>query len=198
MADIQIINRVYNLLGRNHQDSSISDEWGQIISDTIDAKIKIVLESHIWSFAIKFKKLARLTTSSNPSFNYEYLVPIDCFKIIEAYKPVDSGGVERINLALDSSSYEILGKSLYTNIDTILVKYKVGDISIEEIPQSFIEAVSYLSASELSMNLLENAQLSSMFSQTYQRYVIIAKNNDIQNGKVRQFNVKTHGYRSYE
>ena len=198
MADIQLINRVYNLLGRKHQDSSISDAWGQIIGDTIDAKIKVILESHTWSFATKFKKLARLTTSSNPSFNYEYLVPVDCFKIIEAYKPVAIDSIERINLALDSSSYEILGKSLYTNIDSILVKYKVGDISIEDIPQSFIEAVSYLSASELSMSLLENAQLSSMFAQTYQRYVMIARNNDIQNGKVRQFNVKTHGYRSYE
>ena len=194
MADIQIINRVYNLLGRNHQDSSVSDEWGQIISDTIDAKLKVILESHTWSFAIKYSSLARVTTTTNPTFIYSYNLPNDCFKVIEPYVPTDNHSIESVSIPLSPIDYEILGSQLYTNKLSILIKYKVGSIDIVELPQSFIEAISYLSAAELSMNLLENAQLSSMFEQTYQRYLFVSRSNDIQNGRTRRFNVRNRSY----
>ncbi len=190
MADIQIINRVYNLLGRSHQDSSVSDEWGQIISDTVDAKLKIMLESNTWSFAIKFKELAQSTSTTNPAFKYQYPLPIDCFKVIEIYKPYISGGVTNISNPIEPYLYEILGKDLFTDTDSILVKYKVGDISISELPQSFIDSLAYLASSELAINLLENSQLSQMFLMSYERYKSIARSNDIQNGKVRSFNAK--------
>ncbi len=188
MADIQIINRVYNLLGRSHQDSSVSDEWGQIISDTIDAKLKIMLESNTWSFAVKFKELAQRTSTTNPAFKYQYPLPIDCFKVLEVYKPYTQDGIVSISNPIEPYLYEILGKDLFSDTDSILVKYKVGDISISELPQSFIDSLAYLSASELAINLLENSQLSQMFLMSYERYRSIARSNDIQNGKGRNFN----------
>lgn len=188
MADIQLINRVYNLLGRNHQDSSVSDEWGQIINDTIDAKLKIMLESNTWSFAIKFKELAQSTSTTNPAFKYQYPLPIDCFKVLEVYNPYTQDGIVSISNPIEQYLYEILGNDLFSDIDSILVKYKVGDISISELPQSFIDSLAYLSASELAMNLLENSQLSQMFLMSYERYRSIARANDIQNGRVRRFN----------
>lgn len=188
MADIQIINRVYNLLGRSHQDSSVSDEWGQIIGDTIDAKLKIMLESNTWSFAIKFKELAQSTYNTNPAFKYKYSLPIDCFKVIEVYTPYIQDGITTISKPIEAYLYEILGKNLYTNSLSALVKYKVGDISISELPQAFIESLAYLSASELSINLLENSQLSQMFLFSYEKYKSIARSNDIQNGRGRNFN----------
>lgn len=188
MADIQIINRVYNILGRSHQDSSTSDEWGQIINDTINAKLKIMLESNTWSFAVKFKELARNTSTTNPSFKYQYPLPTDCFKIIEVYKPYTQNYVTAISDPIEPYLYEILGKNLYSNIDSIMVKYKIGNISIDDQPQSFIDSLSYLTASELAMNLLENSQLSQMFFMYYERYKSIARANDTQNGKVKRFN----------
>lgn len=194
MADIQIINRVYNLLGRNHQDSSISDAWGQIISNTIDAKLKVILESNTWSFGIKYSSLARVTTTTNPTFTYSYNLPNDCFKVIEPYVPTVNDSVDSVSIPLSPIDYEILGNKLYTNELSILIKYKVGSVDIIELPQSFIDALAYLSASELSMNLLENAQLSSMFAQTYQRYLFISRSNDVQNGRTRRFNVRNRNY----
>ena len=188
MADIQLINRVYNLLGRNHQDSSVSDEWGQIINDTIEAKLKIMLESNTWSFAIKFKELAQSTSTTNPAFKYQYPLPIDCFKVLEVYNPYTQDGIVSISNPIEQYLYEILGNDLFSDTDSILVKYKVGDISISELPQSFIDSLAYLSASELAMNLLENSQLSQMFLMSYERYRSIARANDIQNGRVRRFN----------
>lgn len=188
MADIQLINRVYNLLGRNHQDSSVSDGWGQIINDTIDAKLKIMLESNTWSFAIKFKELAQSTSTTNPAFKYQYPLPIDCFKVLEVYNPYTQDGIVSISNPIEQYLYEILGNDLFSDTDSILVKYKVGDISISELPQSFIDSLAYLSASELAMNLLENSQLSQMFLMSYERYRSIARANDIQNGRVRRFN----------
>tara|TARA_R110002074_G_scaffold251376_2_gene422914 strand:- start:5579 stop:6163 length:585 start_codon:yes stop_codon:yes gene_type:complete len=194
MADIQIINRVYNLLGRNHQDSSISDAWGQIISNTIDAKLKVILESNTWSFAIKYSSLARVSTTTNPTFTYSYNLPNDCFKVIEPYVPTVNDSLDSVSIPLSPIDYEILGNKLYTNELSILIKYKVGSVDIIELPQSFIDALAYLSASELSMNLLENAQLSSMFAQTYQRYLFISRSNDVQNGRTRRFNVRNRNY----
>ena len=194
MADIQIINRVYNLLGRNHQDSSISDAWGQIIGDTIDAKLKVILESHTWSFGIKYSSLARVTTTTNPTFTYSYNLPNDCFKVIEPYVPTVNDSVDSVSIPLSPIDYEILGNKLYTNELSILIKYKVGSVDIIELPQSFIDALAYLSASELCMNLLENAQLSSMFAQTYQQYLFISRSNDVQNGRTRRFNVRNRSY----
>lgn len=188
MADIQIINRVYNLLGRDHQDSSVSDEWGQIISDTIDAKLKIMLESNIWSFAIKFKELAQSTSTTNPAFKYQYPLPIDCFKVLEVYNSYTQNGIVSISNPIEHYLYEILGNNLFSDTDSILVKYKVGDISISELPQSFIDSLAYLASSELAMNLLENSQLSQMFLFSYEKYKSIARSNDIQNGRGRNFN----------
>lgn len=188
MADIQIINRVYNLLGRNHQDSSVSDEWGQIISDTIDAKLKIMLESNTWSFAIKFKELAQSTSTTNPAFKYQYPLPIDCFKVLEVYNPYTQDGIVSISNPIEHYLYEILGNDLFSDTDSILVKYKVGDISISELPQSFIDSLAYLASSELAINLLENSQLSQMFLFSYEKYKSIARSNDIQNGRGRNFN----------
>lgn len=188
MADIQIINRVYNLLGRDHQDSSVSDEWGQIISDTIDAKLKIMLESNTWSFAIKFKELAQSTSTTNPAFKYQYPLPIDCFKVLEVYNSYTQDGIVSISNPIEHYLYEILGNNLFSDTDSILVKYKVGDISISELPQSFIDSLAYLSSSELAINLLENSQLSQMFLFSYEKYKSIARSNDIQNGRGRNFN----------
>tara|TARA_B110000858_G_scaffold198307_1_gene263878 strand:- start:5817 stop:6413 length:597 start_codon:yes stop_codon:yes gene_type:complete len=188
MADIQIINRVYNLLGRDHQDSSVSDEWGQIISDTIDAKLKIMLESNTWSFAIKFKELAQSTSTTNPAFKYQYPLPIDCFKVLEVYNSYTQDGIVSISNPIEHYLYEILGNNLFSDTDSILVKYKVGDISISELPQSFIDSLAYLASSELAINLLENSQLSQMFLFSYEKYKSIARSNDIQNGRGRNFN----------
>jgi len=192
MADIQLINRVYNLLGRNHQDSSVSDEWGQIINDTIEAKLKIMLESNTWSFAIKFKELAQSTSTTNPAFKYQYPLPIDCFKVLEVYNPYTQDGIVSISNPIEQYLYEILGNDLFSDTDSILVKYKVGDISISELSQSFIDSLAYLASSELAMNLLENAQLSQMFLFSYEKYKSIARSNDIQNGKGRNFNSNFH------
>lgn len=188
MAAVQIINRVYNLLGRSHQDSSVSDAWGQIISDTIDAKLKIMLESNTWSFAVKFKELAQSTSTTNPSFKYEYPLPIDCFKVIEVYNPYKQDGITTISDSIEPYLYEILGKNLFSDVTSILVKYKIASASIDELPQAFIDSLAYLSASELAINLLENSQLSQMFLMSYERYRSIARSNDTQNGKVRRFN----------
>jgi len=150
--------------------------------------LKIMLESNTWSFAIKFKELAQSTSTTNPAFKYQYPLPIDCFKVLEVYNPYTQDGIVSISNPIEQYLYEILGNDLFSDIDSILVKYKVGDISISELPQSFIDSLAYLSASELAMNLLENSQLSQMFLMSYERYRSIARANDIQNGRVRRFN----------
>lgn len=194
MASIQLINRVYNLLGREHQDSSNSDDWGQIISDTIDSKIKLLLESNIWSFALKYKKLGRKTKNDNPYYNYEYELPVDCIKVLEVYKPFNTNNTTKISREISSYLFEILGNSLYTNIDEILVKYKIDNVSMNQIPQAFIEALAYLSASEVALTLLENSNLSKMFYMEAKNYKNIARANDTQTGWNRKFNQFRNSY----
>ena len=194
MADIQVINRVFNLLGRDHQGSALSDEWGQIVSDTVDAKLKIILESSTWSFTIGFEELARNTSIENPGFSYQYPVPVNCVSVLEAYSPYNDGTEIKIGYPMMNDSYEISDSLVFTDALRCLVKYKKGTIIAAQQQQSFIDALAYLSASELAVNLLENSGLAKNYFETYLYYKSVARKNDIKPGRQRKWKVRRRAY----
>jgi hypothetical protein len=194
MANIQLVNRVFNLLARDTKGSVPEDEWGEIINATLDAKLNVILGANTWSFAIGFAELARNTSTEHPGYLYQYPFPLSSSGILNVYQPFDQDGRVRIGSPLMSNSYIISNKLIFTNIERVLVKYKSTDIVAAEQEQAFIEALAYLAASELAITLLENNNLAQQYIGLYIEYRKLARKNDVQPGLTRGYPTEMRFY----
>lgn len=127
-----------------------------------------VLRDHTWNFSLKTASLAQL--SETPAdFTYAYQLPSDCLRV------VDIIGSE--------SDYEIRARKLYTDDETITLKY-VADISNTETFDSlFADALSYRLAAELCLPVTGQVQKASLLNNFYQAALQRARAMDSREGR---------------
>lgn len=195
MASIQLINRVFSLLGRKPQGSVEQDPWGSLISTTIDSKTRIIVDNYNWSFATKYAELARSTTSSNPRYQYEFTLVNDVARVLSAYLPFTENGITKADRPLELWQYESSNRNIFTNgITRLMIKYVSYNIDAALQVQAFQDGVAYLSASEAALTLLENPQLEKEFAERAVTYINMARANDIQAGAQRKWRVNRRLY----
>ncbi len=188
MASIQLVSRVFTLLGRNPEPSVQADPWGPIIDKIADAKTQIILNNSNWSFATRYEELAKSTTISNPEYTTEFPYGDEVSRVLEVFEPFTRSGVTRVGRPLQVWQYESSQGSVFTNnVDRIMIKFITRTVDVPTQNQEFIDAISFLSASECALVLMENTKLEQEFLQKYNLYKSIARANDIQQGQQRRW-----------
>jgi len=172
---IQITNRALGHLG---VDDIISFTQDTLESRTADlyyeSTKREMFSSYYWNFATNYTTLTFYTDSfQQPFWEYKFLVPGDCAKIIAAY---DSSGCP--------VHYEVLGKYVLANVDEIVFEYCQFK-NEHEFPYFFESALEWYLAFKMSTKLTEDDSKRAQLFEISQRYLKEAKMIDAQeNGKI--------------
>ena len=170
MADIQIVSRTMNLLGRQPITSIQDDDWGPIINAQADSANRIILEKHKWNFSRKFLLLQPKTTNSNPRWNLEYQLPSDFINRIELLDSFDDNGTIKSGQPIPYDEYEITN-NLFTNRENIILFYTSTSEDTAARSATYIEALAYKIASELAPILLNNASMAEYYNEKFIYYL---------------------------
>lgn len=108
------------------------------------------LVTYPWSFSVKKVKLARLITTPNSVWSYEFQLPGDRLGNPRAvYQSATPGSPVQ-------KDWEIQGDKLLTNLDTIYIdyQYSVGEFAM---PQYFVQLLKYMMAWHLALPITEQS-----------------------------------------
>lgn len=105
-----------------------------------------LIESHNWSFAVKYLQLAELT-NDRTEWDYKYGLPADMLNAISIASlgqtddtSVATGGVPQpFSIEADAAGNLVL----YTDIETAVLRYTRKDISAGVFPPLFVMALSW-------------------------------------------------------
>jgi hypothetical protein len=177
MADIQIVSRAMNLLGRQSITSIQDDDWGPIINAQAESANRIILEKFKWNFSRKFLLLQPKTTNSNPRWNLEYQLPTDFINRVDLLTSFDDNGTIKVGQSIPYDEYEITD-NLYTNREDIILFYTATSEETATRSATYIEALAYKIASELAPILLNNASMAQYYNEKHMYYLEEARNVD--------------------
>jgi hypothetical protein len=111
-----------------------------------------------WSFSVKKVKLARLITTPNSVWRYEFQLPGDRLGNPRAvYQSATPGSPVQ-------KDWEIQGDKLLTNLDTIYIdyQYSVGEFAM---PQYFVQLLKYMMAWHLALPITEQSDRAQYWQQ---------------------------------
>jgi len=111
-----------------------------------------------WSFSVKKVKLARLITTPNSVWSYEFQLPGDRLGNPRAvYQSATPGSPVQ-------KDWEIQGDKLLTNLDTIYLdyQYSVGEFAM---PQYFVQLLKYMMAWHLALPITEQSDRAQYWQQ---------------------------------
>lgn len=107
---------------------------------------------HMWSFATRRARLARLADSV-PGYSFAYALPAACVKLISVFGDGEEDADAWVNLLADKHyRIEMLGEQrvLLSDAETMNVIYLSRDIKPENFSPMFCEACSWLLAAMLA------------------------------------------------
>jgi hypothetical protein len=107
-----------------------------------------LLTQHVWSFTLKKVKLARLITTPNSAWKYEYQLPGDRLSNVRA---VRNSANPHSPIQKD---WEIQGDKLMTDLETVYIDYQYSTPEYA-MPQYFVQLLKYMMAWHLAMPITE-------------------------------------------
>lgn len=155
-SDIDMASNALLLLGDSAISSFTEGGFGAtIMANIYEDTYRDVLSSHPWSFALKEQSLNKLTQSPDESTGYSnaFQLPTDLIRIWQTF---------------DNCRYTIVGDKLYSNLDSILMRY-IYKVEESQLPPHFVKAMEYRLASDAAMGITDNATLGS---QWYEKYIM--------------------------
>tara|TARA_R100000458_G_scaffold59881_1_gene72423 strand:- start:4949 stop:5518 length:570 start_codon:yes stop_codon:yes gene_type:complete len=128
-----------------------------------------VLRAHPWNFAIKRMELSQLTTTPAFEYDYEYLLPSDCLRVLELHDNTIKWSIEADRKLLSDSA-------------TVKIKYISRVTATAEYDSLFIEALSFRLAADISYALVQSSSLSQKLLGEYENVLSAARSIDAQEG----------------
>lgn len=129
-----------------------------IFSQSLDT----LLQQHPWNFAIHRDTLAVLSAAPEFEFLYKFQLPTDpyCLQVVE----VDS-----------DYEYKIEGRLLFSDDDSIKLKYIKRIEDYNELSPMFIEALVFYMAAQLSVPLVDKVSVKDAMNADYKYFLYQAK-----------------------
>lgn len=148
-TDIQICSDALLLLGANPISSFTEGTDESNICDRLYPDIKIrALTMYPWSFSFKKVQLARLITTPNSEYKYEYQMPNDIIGVPRAL--YDSAEVN----APRRREYRLLGNKVLTNYEKVYVDYQ-HNLTESSLPNYFVQLLKYEMAWHLALPITD-------------------------------------------
>lgn len=164
---IEICSNALLFLGHNPISSFDEPGAGPLLCKNLyESTYKDFLSSTNWNFAKRFTKLNRLAERpEHPEYQYTYQLPNDFL---------------RLDSTIPVQHFEIMEDKVYANSPTLEIEYAYM-VREELLPAYAIKAMEILMASTLAVPLTRDSQMSQMYFNLYQRYLLKAGAIDSQN-----------------
>jgi hypothetical protein len=167
-TDIEMCSNALILLGDNPISSFSEAGFGATAANNLyTSTYEDMLSSHPWGFALKEQKLNQLAQTPDPEtgYTYAYQLPTDLLRIWKL---------------MDHSDYVIIGDILYSNLNSILLRY-VYKVEESQLPAYFVKAMEYQLASEFAVFISEDSGTAGLYEMKARDKLAQAQTIDSQN-----------------
>ncbi len=128
-----------------------------------------LLYSHPWNFAIKRDQLAATVTEPEFEWETEFTLPSDCLRVLDT------------DLFKDQN-YQIEGRSLYANSDSIKIKYIARITDVTKFTPGFAECLALKLASNICYALTQSTTLKEQIERKLEKRLAFVRSFDAQEG----------------
>lgn len=131
-----------------------------------------LLRSHPWNFCITREELAASTDTPVFGFDYQFLVPTNCLRVLE--------------IDVDDYDWQREGNYILTDSSTLKIKYikKITDTS--RYDSTFAEALATKLAADISYSLIQSVTLKDTLIKESDMAIRTARSFDAQEGTPQQ------------
>ena len=165
LSDEQICSNALAMLGQGPITDLAGTNPHAIMCNSIYASTRdALLEEHAWGFATKRVALAVSTTTPESGYDYQFALPADCLRVLDA----DTTGTHYV------TEYGYL----LANVDEITIRYITRVTEPGRFSPTFGEALACRIASKLAMPILKKSSAVQMAEALFDRSIKIAKRCD--------------------
>jgi len=148
---------------------------GQHCKNLFDAARDFVLRDHDWGFAEYTVAAALLSGESHPGYAYAYSYPADCLKVRRIWQADDSAPPIDFKVVMKSDKKS---KMIVTNEPEAYLVYTVRLDATSAYDISFVTALSWKLASDLSLPITKSQKRTEGLLQVYSAYILSATSAD--------------------
>lgn len=151
-----------------------TSEQARLCNVIFDQSLDYLVQLFPWSFALTRAALAESSTEPLYEWNHAFQLPTDpyCLRVI---------AVE------DDVAYRKEGRYIYTDNESLSIKYIKRITDINELSPAFIEAMVFYVASQLALPLTQNATMANAMELKYQGAVAKARLVDSQESPAYEY-----------
>ena len=168
---VQIISKAFLLLGEPNPVLDLdATPTTSAASQLYDLLVQELLTSHIWRFALFTVELNQ--TTSDPENDYwqnQFQLPANYLTMVNLYK--DGQRDPWID-------YQIFGDKIWTNQTAPLYCVYLYDPGPANYPAYYIQLLVYKLAALIAMNITQNDQLATLYTELSEKYMTQAVNRD--------------------
>ena len=172
-SEIAIVNSALSKLGA---DPIVSLEENSRVARLCKAALpmrkKALLRGHPWNFAIARQILARLTSTPEFEYAYQYQLPQNCSRVIYVGTYQDQEWTREGNLIL-------------TNADTCEIKFIRNDIEMGMVDDCFAEVLALDLAHNICYAITQSKTLKEELRDELKRVIAESRSFDGQEGSVK-------------
>ncbi len=160
-SEVGIANAALQLIKSSKQITSITQgtKEANAVEVVYDELRDALLEMHVWNFATKRVKLARLTSTPAFGWDYSYQLPADNVRVISVHPSTNIHA---------TMPYQIEGATLSADAEDVYLRYVARIEDPNSMPATFRLALSKLLASRLAVTL---AQSTSLSKEMYEQFI---------------------------
>lgn len=164
---VEICNLALTQLGADRITAIDEDaENARKLNAVYDPVLRALLRKYPWNWASKEATLATLAeTPVNTEYTYIYQLPSDYIRMIKT--DLD-----------ETDDYKILGRKIYCNESSLIIKYVYYCTDPNEYDASFVDVLAARLASELAFAISGDKQLAKMADDIYRDKLREAKTID--------------------
>jgi hypothetical protein len=155
--------------------ASLSDNTRQaLILNEQFAKIRDALTyEHPWNFAMKWIELTSGSTiHDNPEYDYRHALPGDCLRVWDTEYP--------------DEDYEVLEGYIYSNSETLKIKYIKQVTDASKMSPAFAEALACRIAHDCCFALVQSNSFKATLMQEMEAYLPRVRTGDAQENRAKQ------------
>ena len=156
-SDVDIANRALTKLGAARIGAfNEQNKQARAVESMFDIVRDAELRAHIWAFSVKRDTLTVDTNSPDWGFNFQYVIPTDCLRIIQ---------VNEFYPGPDMSDYRNMSTAEYQIEGGFILSHEADDLKVRYISQvtdttkwdsTFVEAFACKLAVELAEDLTQS------------------------------------------
>lgn len=179
-SKIEIVNNALVTLGETTINSLSEDTTAAKVANVKwDFSRRFCLRLQPWAFATERKELAQENTTPAFQFEYQYLLPADCVRLIQVYQDLD---------------YRLERNRILTNRETCRIKYVKDETNTGMWDPLFTEMVAAKLAYELAYTIPRmNSLIGTMYELYEEKYLLarVANSQEDYSDKLGQHTMRS-------